>query len=226
MSIGLRLAACLLAAAPLPILAADAGVTRFGESPLLSAPPDTMPRGAAHDLELVRESVADAAFLAGEVATVSAAPTDPHPASASGDPRVTSDMSSLYWEKDLSGAPILRFDERQVSFDTVVRGELREHTYRFENVSDVPATIAIASACTCTTLEWTEGAIPPGGEGEVRAVFDSAEKSAGELIVIDVILEESAASGNGIIEQVAYDFEIAPAAAADPGAMAAPEPEE
>ena len=121
---------------------------------------------------------------------------------------VTSDMSSLYYEKDVANAPILRFDERNVEFGTVTRGEKREHTYKFKNVGTVPATIALASACTCTTLEWTRGEIAPGAEGEVHAIFDSSEKSAGELITIDVILEESAPSGNGIVEQVAYTFEI------------------
>ena len=123
--------------------------------------------------------------------------------------RPQSDMSSLFYEDDIAGAPVLHFDERQIAFDTVVRGEKREHTYKFRNVGEVPATIAIASACTCTTLDWTRGQIAPGGEGEIHAVFDSSEKSAGELIVIDVILEESAPSGNGIVEQVAYTFEIA-----------------
>ena len=88
------------------------------------------------------------------------------------------------------------------------RGEEREHTYSFENVGPVPATIAIASACTCTTLDWTRGPIAPGGTGQIHALFDSSEKSAGELIVVDVILEESAPSGNGIVEQVSYTFEI------------------
>ena len=181
---------------------AGATPTRFGESR------DTMPRNPAVQLELVRESLSDADYLREQSPVpVAVSPEEPN-GSASGDPRVRSDLSSLYYEKDLAGAPILQFEERQVSFDTVVRGERREHTYRFKNVSEVPATIAIASACTCTTLEWTRGEIGPGESGEVHAVFDSSEKRAGELIVIDVILEESAASGNGIIEQVAYDFEI------------------
>ncbi len=122
---------------------------------------------------------------------------------------VDSDMSSLYYEKDLAGAPILRFDQREVAFGTVTRGDRREHRYTFTNVSEVPASIAIVSACECTTLDWTRGEIAPGATGYVDAVFDSSDKEAGELITIDIILDQSAASGNGIVEQVLYTFDIA-----------------
>ena len=217
-----RLAVVLLAAASVPLYAASGPLYAASASFAAAAAPlsfgesrDTLPRtvelglvtSARESAEVLAADVVDAghADVAADVAGVG---------SASGDPRVTSDLSSLYYEPDLTGTPILDFEQRQVSFGTVARGDKREHTYRFRNVSDVPATIAIASACTCTTLEWTEGEIAPGGNGEVHAVFDSSEKSAGELIVIDVILEESAPSGNGIIEQVSYDFEIAEADAA------------
>ena len=208
MNPAIRLAYVLLVAVLTSATAAVAAAPLgFGESR------DTMPQTV--ELGLVTSARESAEVLRHDVAGATEMTTDATQApSASGDPRVTSDLSSLFYEGDLTGTPILRFDERQVSFGTVARGDKREHTYRFENVSDVPATIAIASACTCTTLSWTEGEIAPGGNGEVHAVFDSSEKSAGELIVIDVILEESAPSGNGIIEQVSYDFEIAEADAA------------
>lgn len=184
-----------IAFAPLSALASPLG---FGGSPRDTVPTNAVsaPREAPQ-LEVLAEAVSDTAVLRGTPDRVIR--------------EIDSDMSSLYFEDDVSGAPILQWDERMVAFDTVVRGESREHTYRFENVGSVPATIAIASACTCTTLSWTRGEIAPGGQGVVHAVFDSSEKSAGELIVIDVILEESAPSGNGIVEQIGYTFEIAPA---------------
>ena len=194
----MRIALTLLATFLTTALFAGLAPTGFGESPL-----DTLPkRGGGKNavgtqVELVSERASAPRVDVGRVAAAEASP------------KPQSDMSSLYYEKNISGAPILHFDERQIAFDTVVRGEKREHTYKFKNVGSAPATIAIASACTCTTLDWTRGEIAPGAEGEIHAVFDSSEKSAGELIVIDVILEESAPSGNGIVEQVAYTFEIA-----------------
>lgn len=121
---------------------------------------------------------------------------------------ITDDLSSLYYEKDLTGVPILTWDERRIDFGTVKKGEKREHTYHFTNTSNIPASIAIVSACSCTTLDWTKTEIGPGDSGMVHAIFDSSEKDAGELIVIDVILDQEAASGNGIIERVQYNFEL------------------
>lgn len=121
---------------------------------------------------------------------------------------VDGDMSSLFYEKDLTGAPILAFDQREVAFGKVAKGDKREHRYTFKNVGRVPASIAIVSACECTTLDWTLGEIAPGASGFVNAVFDSSEKDAGEMITIDIILDQQAASGNGIVEQVLYTFEM------------------
>ena len=122
--------------------------------------------------------------------------------------RISDDLSSLYYEKDLAGVPLLEFDERRINFGEVVKGDKREHRYTFTNTSSVPASIGIVSACSCTTLDWTKGEIAPGESGYVNAIFDSSEKDAGELIVIDIILDQEAPSGNGIIERVQYDFEL------------------
>ena len=127
-------------------------------------------------------------------------------AAASRNGVVLDDMSSLYYEADVSGAPRLAFAERRVDFGTVEPGDTRTRRYAFRNVGDAPATIGIVSACSCTTLDWTRGEIPPGGEGFVEAVFDSSEKDAGELIAIDIVLDQVAPSGNGIIERVEYSF--------------------
>lgn len=122
---------------------------------------------------------------------------------------VLDDMSSLYYEADVAGVPRLAFGERRIDFGKVARGDERTYRYAFRNVGDAPATIGIASACECTTLDWTRGPVAPGEEGFVEAVFDSSEKEAGELISIDIILEEEAPSGNGIIERVMYEYSFA-----------------
>ena len=119
---------------------------------------------------------------------------------------VLDDMSSLYYEASVDGTPRLAFGERRIDFGEVQPGDKRTYRYAFRNVGDAPATIGIVSACSCTTLDWTRGPIAPGAEGYVEAVFDSSEKEAGELIGIDVILEEEAPSGNGIIERVQYVY--------------------
>ena len=118
------------------------------------------------------------------------------------------ELSSLYYEKDLEGVPVLQFNDRNIEFGTVKKGEKREHRYTFRNVGYTPASIAIVSACECTTLDWTRGEIGPGETGFINAIFDSSDKDAGEMIVIDIILDQLVSNGNGIIEQVQYTFEL------------------
>ena len=125
-----------------------------------------------------------------------------------GDRSQVHELSSLYYEKDLSSVPILEFDDRSIEFGTVKKGDKREHRYTFKNVGRVPASIAIVSACECTTLDWSREEIAPGKTGFINAIFDSSDKDAGEMIVIDVILDQVVANGNGIIEQVQYTFEL------------------
>ncbi len=125
-----------------------------------------------------------------------------------GDRSQVHELSSLYYEKDLTSVPILEFDDRSIEFGTVKKGDKREHRYTFKNVGRVPASIAIVSACECTTLDWSREEIAPGKTGFINAIFDSSDKDAGEMIVIDVILDQVVANGNGIIEQVQYTFEL------------------
>ncbi len=140
-------------------------------------------------------------------------PQDTLPATGATTPKlynsvVTDDLSSLYYEKSVAGVPVLTFDERRIEFGTVKKGDKREHRYTFTNTGDAPASIGIASACTCTTLDWTKGQIAPGESGFINAIFDSSDKDAGELIVIDIVLDQETPAGNGIIERVQYTFEL------------------
>ena len=157
-----------------------------------------------------RERGGNAAEPAGEVlnSEVAFERVDAETVAKSRNGRVVDDLSALYYESDLTGLPVLEFDARRIDFGTVARGDKRRYRYTFRNVGDAPASIGIASACTCTTLDWTRGEIAPGGTGFVDAIFDSTEKEAGELIVIDVILDQETASGAPIIEQVQYRFAL------------------
>lgn len=167
---------------PAPASAADT-------TPVTPAPPVELPSGSG-DGAHVPPSAEEAAALA----------------AASRNGVVLDNMSSLYYEADVTGVPRLAFGERRIDFGVVEKGEQRRRRFAFRNVGDVPATIGIVSACECTTLDWTRGEIPPGGEGFVDAVFDSSDKDAGELIGIDIVLDQEAPSGNGIIERVQYEY--------------------
>lgn len=122
-----------------------------------------------------------------------------------------SDLSSLYGKSPelLKGLPIMHFDKRTVDFGEVKKGEKRTYTYEFTNVGDAPLKIDVVSACECTTAEWTRGEIKPGGKGKIDIIFDSTSKDEGELIEMEVFLEQKEPdTGYPIIERLQYKFEL------------------
>lgn len=83
-----------------------------------------------------------------------------------------------------AGSDILSFDSLSYDFgmhpNTV---ETLTHEFRFTNNSGSAVSITYAvSTCSCTRLQWTKGAVKPGEEGIVRAIYtrernvDSFEK--------------------------------------------------
>ncbi len=119
-----------------------------------------------------------------------------------------SELSSLHGTEDLSGLPIMQFEERVIDFGLVKKGEKREYTYRFTNMGEAPLRISIVSACDCTTATYEEEPVLPGDKGEINIVFDSAEKEESEIIDIDIILENEDHRGVPIIERLQYSFEL------------------
>lgn len=118
-----------------------------------------------------------------------------------------SEMSSLYG-KSLKGVPIMDFDQRKVALGKVKKGEKREFDYTFTNKGKVPLTISIITACECTTTDYSTEPVAPGETGKIHVLFDSTEKDYDEIIDVTVMLENSDADGNPIIENLEYSFEI------------------
>lgn len=126
-----------------------------------------------------------------------------------------SELSNLYGLKDLKGVPILQFEEREIDFGMVKKGEKREHIYRFTNKGDTAAVISIISACECTTTDYSKRTIEPGETGEIFVEFDSSEKDYAETIDITIILENEFLDTRlatpqkvPVMEQIRYDFDI------------------
>lgn len=103
----------------------------------------------------------------------------------------------------------MQFDQRWFELGTVKKGEKRELTYTFTNLGDSPLKIDIITACECTTTDYPTRVFQPGEKGEIKAVFDSSEKDYGELIDIEILLEQTMPGSDiPIIEKVYYQFEI------------------
>lgn len=122
-----------------------------------------------------------------------------------------SKLSSLHaLPKDsLQGLPIMHFEKRFEQLGNVKQGETRELLFPFVNKGETPLIISIATACSCTTLEYERGVeIKPGQQSVLKATFDSTTKTLGEIIDIDIILENTTPNGMPIIERLQYQFEI------------------
>lgn len=76
------------------------------------------------------------------------------------------------------GTPDFRGDT-MFDFGRINEGEKVFHNYKFKNVGSGDLMIAEVNAtCGCTSTSWTKEVIPPGGEGFVKAEFDSKGKAA------------------------------------------------
>jgi peptidoglycan-associated lipoprotein len=133
--------------------------------------------------------------------------------SAQSEPLAIHEYSSLHGKSELKNVPIMHFDKREFDLGTVKKGEKRTLKYNFTNKGDTPLSISLISACECTTTnfddlrgkEWQ-----PGESGTIVAVFDSSEKDYGELIDIEIILDqvEPGPDEIPIFEKLYYSFEI------------------
>ena len=72
------------------------------------------------------------------------------------------------------------FSEPEFDFGSVPEGEIVEHKFQFTNTGSVPLMIKNArSSCGCTVPKWPQDPIPPGGQGEILATFNT-EARVGE----------------------------------------------
>ncbi|MFZ4543671.1 MAG: DUF1573 domain-containing protein [Saprospiraceae bacterium] len=104
---------------------------------------------------------------------------------------------------------MLKWDQDFVEYGKVKKGETRDHTYRFTNISKENVEINMCTACSCTTLDWTTKVIKPGEKGEIITHFDSKEKDKSETISITIILKNTDLIMNyPIIDEVKFHFDL------------------
>ena len=91
-------------------------------------------------------------------------------------------------EKNADPVPIITFDQQTIDMGSVKQGEKRYIEFHFTNTGNADLLIELITACKCTSMDWTRGAIPPGGRGKLSATFDSKDQRRGELKkTIDII---------------------------------------
>src|SRR6185436_14444326 len=73
--------------------------------------------------------------------------------------------------------PVMQFETTDHDFGTIKEGEKVIYTYKFKNTGDAPLIVQEAKgSCGCTASDWSKAPIPVGGEGYVKAEFDSNGK--------------------------------------------------
>ena len=73
--------------------------------------------------------------------------------------------------------PVMEIDQTEYDFGVINEGAKVSHVYKIKNTGVAPLIIQDAKpSCGCTAPDWTRTPIPPGGEGFVKAEFDSNGK--------------------------------------------------
>ncbi len=70
-------------------------------------------------------------------------------------------------------------DNQNFDFGKIKQGVPVTHEFSFVNKGTVPMIIIdVRPSCGCTTPSWTKDPIPPGGQGFVKATYNSASMGA------------------------------------------------
>jgi len=70
--------------------------------------------------------------------------------------------------------PVMTFIESVKDLGIVQEGDKKKLVYSFTNTGTAPLIIELATTCKCTDITWPKEPIPPGGSGEIKAIFDSS----------------------------------------------------
>lgn len=89
----------------------------------------------------------------------------------------TAEVAPAVEEKPEGPLPTLEFNTTDHDFGTVEEGKKVTFTYKVKNSGQAPLIIQNAApSCGCTVPDWTKTPIPVGGEGFVKAEFDTKGK--------------------------------------------------
>lgn len=83
--------------------------------------------------------------------------------------------------------PVMQFATLEHDFGTVKEGDVVEHIYKIKNTGEAPLIIQSAQpSCGCTVPDFSKDPIPVGGEGFVKAKFDTNGKTNAQNKTITV----------------------------------------
>ncbi len=102
-----------------------------------------------------------------------------------------------------SATPVMKFKDDSINIGPVTKGEVTRMMYEFENVGDADLEIELVTACKCTELEWTRGAVKPGESGYIVVAYDSTDDIGEVSKTVDII-----ANTDPIVVEVFFQAEV------------------
>ena len=92
--------------------------------------------------------------------------------------------------------PLTKIEFLEASFDfgKVDEGKKVDHVFKFKNTGENPLVLQDARAsCGCTIPEYTKDTIAPGSEGQIKVIYDSANKEGkiGKTVTVTANTEPS-----------------------------------
>jgi hypothetical protein len=82
----------------------------------------------------------------------------------------------------------IAYDSAFYDFGTVKQGVMVKRTFHFTNTGADSLVISdVKTTCGCTVPEWPKEPIPPGGKGEIKVEFNTADKSGRQLRILQVV---------------------------------------
>jgi len=73
--------------------------------------------------------------------------------------------------------PVIQFEKQVIDLGYMTEGEVAGAEFIFHNMGKKDLVIEkIETTCGCTTPEWSQKPVPPGGEGVVKILFNSSEQ--------------------------------------------------
>ena len=83
---------------------------------------------------------------------------------------------------------VITYDSAFYDFGTVKQGVMVKRTFRFTNTGTDSLRITdVKTTCGCTVPEWPRQPVAPGGTGEIKVEFNTADKSGRQLRILRVV---------------------------------------
>lgn len=73
--------------------------------------------------------------------------------------------------------PVIQFESMEHDFGTIKQGDKVEHIFKFTNTGKNDLFVLdVRPSCGCTAPEWTKTAVKKDDKGEIKIIFNSANK--------------------------------------------------